>query len=68
MKTLYRLNWIVILRKLQGGFLGESASQNARQNISLVRGKRSRSVELEEEANKIRQLGLGKFYTMLRFN
>jgi hypothetical protein len=43
-------------------------SKVATQNISLVRGKRSRSVELEEEANKIRQLGLGDFCTVLRFN
>ena len=37
------------------------------QNISPVQGKRSGSVELEEEANKIRQLGLGNFCTVLRF-
>jgi hypothetical protein len=43
-------------------------SKVATQNISPVRGKRSRSVELEEEANKIRQLGLGDFCTVLRFN
>ena len=38
------------------------------QNISKIRGKRSRSVELEEEANKIRQLEFGNFCTVLRFN
>ena len=47
---------------------GRRKSKRATQNNSPVRGKRSRSVELEEEANKIRQLGLGDFCTVLRFN
>ena len=47
---------------------GKRKSKGATQGDSPVRGKRSRSLELEEEANKIRQLGLGNFCTVLRFN
>ena len=47
------------------GSRGRRKSNRATQNNSPVRGKRSRSVELEEEVNKIRQLGLSDF---LRFN
>jgi hypothetical protein len=50
------------------GLGGERKSKGAMQNNFPVRGKRSRSVELEEEVNKIRQLGLGDFCTVLRFN
>jgi hypothetical protein len=47
---------------------GKRKSKCTTQNISEVRGKRSRSVELEEEANKIRQLEFGNFCIVLRFN
>ena len=47
---------------------GRHKSKWAIQNISPVQGKRLLSMELEEEANKVRQLGLGDFCTVLRFN
>ena len=55
-------------RDIKRGSGGRRKSKRAIQNNSLVQGKRSRSVELEEEVNKIRQLGLGDFCTVLRFN
>jgi DDE superfamily endonuclease len=47
---------------------GKRKSKCATENIPEMRGKRSRSVELEEEANKIRQLEFGNLCTVLRFN